>query len=150
MTPKRRWEYFGTHLSAAMVAHRLLSSAMCSKEDNDWSVNLLMLSLYDLRGLLLRLLPSAVPYSMIFGSVSWREIWPNHDNLLNLQSCGRNFNRTDFAKAPNKWTRIEHNMCFRLSTGPIIVVVMTLYKQTDGQTVIVATSKSGDSPDLKR
>ena len=39
----------------------------------------LMLSLRDLRGLLLRRLPPKEPYRMIFGSLSWRQTWPNHE-----------------------------------------------------------------------
>ena len=39
---------------------------------------------HDLRGLFLRRLPSTVPCSMIFGSVSWRQTWPNLDNLRRL------------------------------------------------------------------
>ena len=67
-----------------MVARRLLSSTMRSNDDNDWHVNSLMLSLHDLSGLPMRRLPSTVPRSMIFGSVSWRQAWPNHDNLRRL------------------------------------------------------------------
>ena len=56
-----------TNATAAMVIHRLMSSAMRSNDDNDWPVHCLMLS--DLQGLPLRRLPSTVPFcSMIFGS----------------------------------------------------------------------------------
>ena len=46
----------------------------------------LMLSFHNLRGLPLRSLRPAVPCSrpMIFGSVSWRQSWPNHDSLRRL------------------------------------------------------------------
>ena len=44
--------------SAAMVAHRLQSYAMPSNDDNDWHVHSFMLFLHDLRGPLLRRLPS--------------------------------------------------------------------------------------------
>ena len=57
--PKCRWGT-PTEVSAAIVAHRLLSSAMRSN-DNDWPVHSLMLSLHDLRCLPLRRLPSTVP-----------------------------------------------------------------------------------------
>ena len=45
------------------------------------SVHLLVLSFNDLRGFPLRRQPSTVPYSMIFGSVSWRQTWPNNDSV---------------------------------------------------------------------
>ena len=57
-----------TDASAALVAHRLLSSVMRSNDANDWPGHSLMLSLYDLRGLPLRRLPSNVPCSMIFAA----------------------------------------------------------------------------------
>ena len=49
MTLKRRWST-PSDASAATVAHRLLSSAMHSSDDNDWPVNSLRLSLHVLRG----------------------------------------------------------------------------------------------------
>ena len=55
-----------TDASAAMTAHRPLSSAMRSNDDIDWPVHSLMLSLHDLRGLLLPRLPSAVIKLMVF------------------------------------------------------------------------------------
>ena len=67
-----------------MTAHWPLSSSMRSNYDIDWPVNSLMLSFHDLRGLHLRHLPSTVPCSMIICSVSWRQTWPNHDNLRRL------------------------------------------------------------------
>ena len=57
-----------TDAFAAMVAHRLLPSAMRSNDDSDRPVNSLMLSLRDLRGLPLRRLPSTVPCSMILAA----------------------------------------------------------------------------------
>ena len=53
MTPKRRLGT-PTDASTAMVAHRLLSSAMRSNDDNSWHVHSLMLSLLALRGPILR------------------------------------------------------------------------------------------------
>ena len=48
----------------------------------DWPVHSFMLSFHDLRGLPLRRLPSTEPCSsIIFGSVSWRQTWLNHDNF---------------------------------------------------------------------
>ena len=73
-----------TDAFTAMVAHRPLSSAMHNNDDNHWLVNSLALSFRDLRGLPLRRLLSPVPCSMIFSSVSWRQTWPNHDNLRRL------------------------------------------------------------------
>ena len=67
--------------SAAMTAHRPLSSTMRSNADIDWPVHALMLSFHDLRGLPLRRLPSTVSCSVIFGSVSRRQTWLNHDSL---------------------------------------------------------------------
>ena len=61
--------------------HRPLSSAMRSNDDIHWPVHSLMLSFHDFRGLPLRRLPSTVPGSMIYGSVSWRQTRPNYDNL---------------------------------------------------------------------
>ena len=87
MTPRRRLgTSTHTHTSTAMVAHRLLSSAMHCK-DNDWPVNSLMVSFHDLRCQSLRRLPSTVPCSMLFGSVSWGQTWPNHDNLFLTSDC---------------------------------------------------------------
>ena len=80
VTPRRRWG-IPTDASAAMAAHRRLSSTTWSNDDIDWLVNSLMLSLHDLRGLPPQRLPSTEPCSMIFGSISWRQTWPNHDNL---------------------------------------------------------------------
>ena len=45
---------------AAMTAHRPLSFAMCSNDDNDWPVHSLMLSLHDLCALVTWRLPSTV------------------------------------------------------------------------------------------
>ena len=45
VTPKRRWST-STYAYATMVAHRSLSSAMRSKDDNDWPVNCLIMSLH--------------------------------------------------------------------------------------------------------
>ena len=67
-----------------MVADRLLSSATHSNDDIDWPVHSLVLSFLDLRGLPWRRLLSTVPCSMIFGSVSWRQTWPNHNSLRRL------------------------------------------------------------------
>ena len=64
MTPRRRWGAL-TGASAVMIAHQPLSSVMCSNDDIDWSINSLMLSFHDLRGVPVRRL---VP--MIFDSVS--------------------------------------------------------------------------------
>ena len=80
MTSGRRWGT-STDASAVMVAHPLLSSMMCSSDNSGQPVHSLMLSFHDLRGLPLWRLPSTVPCSMIFGSVSWRQAWPNHDSL---------------------------------------------------------------------
>ena len=54
---------------------------MRTNNDNDWSAHSLMLSVHDLHGLPLRRLSSTVPCSMVVSSVSWRQTWPNHDNL---------------------------------------------------------------------
>ena len=72
--------YYNRHLCCDW----LLSSAMCSNDDNAWPVHSLMLSLRDLRSLTLQWLPSTVPCCVIFGSVSWQQTWPNHDNLWHL------------------------------------------------------------------
>ena len=63
-----------------MVAHRLMSSVMHIKNDDDWPVHCLIFAIQDLCGS-----PSAtttiyctIPRSMIFGSVPWRQIWSNH------------------------------------------------------------------------
>ena len=63
VTPKRRWGY-----SDRCVAHRLLSTAMRSNDDNDWRVNSRTLSLHDERGLSVRRLRSTVPCSMILAA----------------------------------------------------------------------------------
>ena len=57
---------------------------MHSNDDIDWPVHSLLFSFHDLRGLPLRRLPSAVPCSMTFSSVSWWQTWPNHDNFWRL------------------------------------------------------------------
>ena len=72
-----------------MASYRLLqclamSSAMRSCDDNDWPVHSLILSFHDLRGLPLRWVPCTVLCSMIFGSLSWQQTWPSHDNLRRL------------------------------------------------------------------
>ena len=81
VTPTRRWDT-PTDASAVMVAHRRLSSAR--RSNDDWSVHSLMLSFHDLRARPLRRLPSTESCSIIFGSVSWRQTWPNHDNFRRL------------------------------------------------------------------
>ena len=81
--PKRRWDT-PTDPFTAMTAHRPLSSAMHSNYDIDWPVHSLMLSFHDMRGLPLQRLLSTVPCGMIFGSVSWRQTWSNHDSLRRL------------------------------------------------------------------
>ena len=53
-----------TDTATAMVAHRLLSSAMRSDNDNDWRVNSLMSSFYDLPGIIVRRLPPAVFFAL--------------------------------------------------------------------------------------
>ena len=80
-----------TDASAAMAAHRLLSTVMWSNDDIDWPVHPLTLFFHDLRGLLLRRLSSTVPSNMIFSSVSWRATWPNHDNLRRLTVNSKSF-----------------------------------------------------------
>ena len=57
-----------------MVAHRLLSFAMRSNDDNDWPVTFSMLPLHDLRGL-------PLPCDTILGGISWQQTWPSHDSL---------------------------------------------------------------------
>ena len=74
-----------------MVAHRLLSSAMRSNDDNDWSAHSLMLSLRDLRGPHPRQLPSTVPWSVILDRIWWRQTWPNHDYLRRLTVDDKSF-----------------------------------------------------------
>ena len=64
-----------------MTADRPLPSAMRTNDDIDWPVYSLMLSCRDLRG---QRLPPTGPCSVIFGSVSWRQTWPNHDSLMHL------------------------------------------------------------------
>ena len=66
------------------TAHQPLSSTMCSDDDINWPVHSLMLSLCDLCSLLLQRLPSTVPCSMIFSSISWWHTCQNHNNLLCL------------------------------------------------------------------
>ena len=67
-----------------MASYRLLSSAMRSNDDVNWHVHSLMLSFHHLCGLPLWRLPCTVSCCMIFGSVWWRQTWPNHDNLRRL------------------------------------------------------------------
>ena len=58
---------------------------MRSNDDIEWPVHYFILSVHDLCGLPPRRLSSTVPTvpcSMIADSVSWRQTWPNHDNLL--------------------------------------------------------------------
>ena len=66
--------------------HQLLSSSMRSRDDSEWPVHSLMLSLHDLQGLPLqqRFKPS-VPCSTVIGSASYRQTLPNNDNLRRLQ-----------------------------------------------------------------
>ena len=69
---------FSTHVtqsdaSAAIVSHRLLSSAMRSNDDNYWPVHSFMLSLHDIRRLPRRRLPFAIPYSMYDSFVACRD-----------------------------------------------------------------------------
>ena len=47
-------------------------------------VHSLTWSFHDLRGLRLRQLPFTLPWSMIFGSISWRQTWPKYDSLRRL------------------------------------------------------------------
>ena len=65
VTSGRRWDT-PTDVSAVIIAHRPLLSAMRSNDDIDWPVHSLMLSFHDLRGLPRRGLPSTC--SMVFGS----------------------------------------------------------------------------------
>ena len=68
VTPvRRRW---GTPIDAsvATTAHRPLSSAMRSNDDNDWPVHSLMLFFHDLRDLPLRRLYHPL-FLAVFGSV---------------------------------------------------------------------------------
>ena len=81
VTPGRHHSVTLTEASAVMFWHQLLSSAMCSNDDNDWPVHSLKLSLHDLLGHSLRRLPSTVSSSVIFDSVSCRRTWPIRDNL---------------------------------------------------------------------
>ena len=64
-----------------MTAYRLLSSVICINANIDWPVYWLVLSFHDFP---LRRLPSIVPCRIIFGSVSWRQAYPNHDCLRRL------------------------------------------------------------------
>ena len=89
--PRRRWGTL-TDASTVMAAHWRLSSAMRSNVALDWPVHALTLPFHDLRGLPLWRLPSMVPCSMIFGSISWQHTWPNHDTLRRLT-----------AEAPKVW-----------------------------------------------
>ena len=82
MTPRRRWGVVRQMICCDDCPST--SSAMGSNDDIDWPVHSLMLSLHDLRGILLRWLPSTVPWSIIFGSVSWRHAWPSHVSLRRL------------------------------------------------------------------
>ena len=77
MTPKRRWGT-PTDASAAMVVHRLPSSAMRSNDDNHWPANSLMLPRHDLSGL-----PVLPDYHLLstFGRESGWQTWPNHNKL---------------------------------------------------------------------
>ena len=52
------------------VSHKILSSAVCNYNDSYWHVQSLML-FFELHNLLLCWVPSIIPCSMIFGSVSW-------------------------------------------------------------------------------
>ena len=85
MTPKRRWGVIRqTPLPqwSPIDFGRLRRDAM--SDDGDWPVHSLMFSLHDLRSLHLRRIQSIVPCSMIFDSVSRRQIWPNHVYLQRL------------------------------------------------------------------
>ena len=75
---------YPTNASALTAAHRRLSSATRSNDDINWLVYFLMLSFHDLHDLYLWRFPYTEPYSMIFGIVSWRQTWPNHDNWRRL------------------------------------------------------------------
>ena len=81
--PKRHWGT-PTDASALMAAHQHLWTAMCSNDNIDRPVHSLMLSFSDLRSLLLWRLPSTVPFSIIFSTVTWRQTWRYHDNLWRL------------------------------------------------------------------
>ena len=72
VTLRRRWV-----TSAMVAAHRRRASAARGNDDIDWPLHSLMFSFQDLRGPLLRRLSSTKLCSMIFGSVSWRQTWPN-------------------------------------------------------------------------
>ena len=75
VTPGRRW---GTpkDASAVMGVHRIRSFAIRSSVDRTRKVNSLILSFHDFT------------YAVFFFSVSWRQIWPNRDNLLRLSELG--------------------------------------------------------------
>ena len=71
--PVRRRRLRGTSIdaSAAMGAHRRLSSATRSTDDIDWPVHSLMFSFHDLRGLPVRRLPSTEPCSTLCSSAAY-------------------------------------------------------------------------------
>ena len=78
VTPRRRW---GTLIDAAMTAHRSLSSAMRS---NTTSTGLSIPWYYS------SVIPSSATTYIYcsmkyeFWQASWRQTWPNHDNLRRL------------------------------------------------------------------
>ena len=73
--PLRRWVYSDwMNASAAMTAHRPLPSTAQFISKFGTSIRYEVFAA--LRGL-----PSTFPCSMIFGSVSWRHTWPNHESL---------------------------------------------------------------------
>ena len=105
-------------------------------DDSDWPVSSLLLSLHDCRCLSLRWLPSTVPCSMVFGSVQWRQTWPNHDNMRCLMVDGKNFWRPArsnisaaillyhvlFSKA---WIRLSRS---ELSHSRAILIRLVIYR----------------------
>ena len=118
VTPRCRWDT-PTDASPVIAAHRRLSSATRSNaHDIDWSDHSLMLSFHDLRGLPLRRLPSMVPCSMIFGSISWLHTWPNYDNSRRL-TVG---NRGSWCPARILNCCQTYSLCYALCVMPSIIL----------------------------
>ena len=73
-----------TDVSAVMFTRRCLSCALYGNDNMDWSGHCSTMSFQVLRSVHMRCLPFTEHCSMIFGSVSWRQTWSNHDNLRRL------------------------------------------------------------------
>ena len=83
MTGRRRWGYFNRRICCNDCP-----STSVIRDAQQWRHRLtcpfLEVAFQDLRGFPLRRLPPTVSRSMIYGSVSWQQTWPNHDSVWRL------------------------------------------------------------------